>query len=99
MWTTAAVFLDALPRYVAAKGLLRSDLSIFHIYCDAQGPSTRGGQGLVPSHNGDSYFTAIRGLNTASLAPPLTSHSPAKPIRVHGNQTSVLHVFSYSHDR
>lgn len=98
MWMTAVVFLDALPRCVAAKALLRPVLYTFHIYCDAQGPSTRGGQGLVPSYKGESYFTAIRGLNTAPLAPPLTSHSPAKPTRVHGNQTSVLPVFSYSHD-
>jgi hypothetical protein len=93
MWVTAMAFLDALPRCVAAKRLLRSDLYILHIYCDTQGPPTRGAQGLV-FFTGESYFTAIRGLNTACLAPPLTSHSPAKPTGVHGNQTSVLQVQS-----
>lgn len=36
MLVAAVAFLDEFPKCVTAKGLLRSDLFIFHIYCDTQ---------------------------------------------------------------
>lgn len=94
---TAVASLHALPRCVAAKGLLRSDCtySTFTMMRKVLPPEE--GK-AAPSHKGESYFTAIRDLNTDSLAPPLTRHSPAEPTRVHGNQTSVLRVFNHSSD-